>query len=183
MQLRKPSPKTRKWYGNWGLAHFPQVYNLMATLITTKINQQQGDGAATPVSLHQAIVWIDDNEARIMRVDEGIHHDSTIHAPDTHDAPKPAGNGGTTDDLNMFFEKVARALDIADEILIVGPSATKEAFVKFMHKNDHTIDPRILGVETIAHPNDKELAGFAKLYFTVGGPRRTGNGSGYRVTG
>jgi stalled ribosome rescue protein Dom34 len=156
----------------------------MATLMITKINQKQGDGAATPVSLHQAIVWIDDNEARIMRVDEGIHHDSTIHAPNNHDAPKqPAGNGGVADDSHMFFEQVARALDSADEILIVGPSATKEAFVKFMHKNDHTIDPRILGVETITHPDDKELAGFAKLYFTVGGPRRTGNGSGYRVTG
>jgi len=166
------------------LAHFPQVHDLMATLITTKINQQQGDGAATPVSLHQAIVWIDDNEARIMRVDEGIHHDSTIHAPDTHDAPKqPAGNGGVADDSHMYFEQVARALDIADEILIVGPSATKEALVKFMHKNDHAIDPRILGVETVAKVNDQALAGFAKLYFTVGGPRRNGNGSEYRVTG
>src|SRR5664280_3383688 len=168
MQLRKPSPKTRKWYGNWGLAHFPQVYNLMATLITTKINQQQGDGAATPVSLHQAIVWIDDNEARIMRVDEGIHHDSTIHAPNSHDAPKqPAGNGGVADDSNMFFEQVARALDSADEILIVGPSAAKEAFVKYMHKNDHTIDPRILGVETIAHPDDKELAAVSYTHLTL----------------
>ena len=70
-----------------------------------------------------------------------------------------------------------RALDTADEILIVGPCDVKLEFVKYMHKNDHVIDPRILGVETLAHLNDSELAGSAKLYFTVGGPLRTGNGS------
>jgi stalled ribosome rescue protein Dom34 len=115
-------------------------------------------------------------------VDEGIHHHSTIHAPDTrHNSKRPNDNEGTTHDSNTFFHQVARALDAADEILIVGPSGTKAESVKYMHKNDHAIDPRILGVETVAHLNDPALAGFAKLYFTVGGPRRDGNGSGYRV--
>ena len=87
-----------------------------------------------------------------------------------------------TDDSNAFFQEVARALDTADEILIVGPSATKGQFVEYLHKNDHAFDPRILGVETIDHPNDSQLAGYAKLYYISGGPRRRGNGSGYRVT-
>jgi stalled ribosome rescue protein Dom34 len=135
------------------------------------------------VSVHQAIVWIDVREARIMRVDEGIHHDSTIHAPDSRRTSKrPNGNEGTIDESNTFFHQVARALDAADEILIVGPCATKVEFVKYMHKNDHAIDPRILGVETIPKLSDQAFAGFAKLYFTVGGPRRNGNGSGYRIT-
>ena len=113
-----------------------------------------------------------------MHVDEGIHDDSTIHAPDIHDAPAPPeGTGGTIAESSPYFQQVARALDTADEILIVGPCATKLEFAKYMHKNDHAIDPRILGVETIAHLNDNELAGFAKLYFTVGGPLRAGNGS------
>lgn len=50
-----------------------------------------------------------------------------------------------------------------------------------MHKNDHASDPRILGVETVAKLNDGALDGFAKLYFTLGGSRRNGSGSGYRV--
>lgn len=112
-------------------------------------------------------------EARILRMEEGLHHELTIHALDMQDAPKPpVGDGDTTDNSNDYFQQVARALDRSDEILIVGPSATKDEFVKYMHKNDHSIDPRILGIETIAHPNDSQLAGFAKLYFTLGGPRR-----------
>ena len=82
--------------------------------------------------------------------------------------------------MSSYFYRVARALDIADEILVVGPSETKTEFVNYMHKNEHSIDPRILGVETIAHPTDLQLAAFAKLYFTVGGPRRTGNGNGQK---
>jgi len=131
------------------------------------------------VNVRQTIVWIDAQEARIMRVDKGVHHDSTIHAADTrHASEGPNGNEGTAGDSNPFFQQVARALDAADEILVVGPCATKVAFVKYMHKNDHAIDPRILGVETVAQLDDEALAGFAKLYFTVGGPRRNANGSG-----
>ena len=132
--------------------------------------------------MHQAIVWIDAQEARIMHVQEGIHYDSTIHAPVTlYTSTGHTDNEATTHDPNTFFEQVARALDPADEILIVGPCGTKAEFVKYMHKNDHSIDPRILGVETVTKLNDEALDGFAKLYFTVGGPRRNGNGSGYRV--
>ena len=150
--------------------------------MATQIIQKRYVVAPTAVSLHRAIVWIDAQEARILRADEGIHHHSTIHAPDSRQTLKwPNGNEGTIDESNTFFHQVARALDAVDEILIVGLSATKAEFVKYMHKNDHAIDPRILGVETVAHLNDPALAGFAKLYFTVGGPRRDGNGSGYRV--
>jgi stalled ribosome rescue protein Dom34 len=133
------------------------------------------------MSLHQTIAWIEEKEARILRVEKGLHHESTIVAPNSQDMPKQlASNDGTTEEENGFFHQVARALDTADEILVVGPSATKLAFVKYMHKNDHAFDPRILGVETIYDPNDIKLAGYAKLYFTEGGPRRSGNGSGYK---
>ena len=133
------------------------------------------------MSLHQVIAWIEDKEARVLRVEAGIHHESTIVAPVLEDSQDTlVSEGGTHVEANGFFHEVARALDKADEILIVGPSAVKLEFVKYMHKNDHSYDPRILGVETVDHPNDQQLAGYAKLYFTDGGPRRMGNGSGYR---
>lgn len=135
------------------------------------------------MSLHQTIAWIEEKEARILRVEKGLHHDSTIVAPDSQDMPKQAAsNDGTTEEANGFFHQIARALDTADEILIVGPSAIKLEFVKYMHQNDHAFDPRILGVETIDDPNDQKIAEYAKLYFTEGGPRRSGNGSGYKGT-
>lgn len=132
------------------------------------------------MSIHQTIVWIDGDEARILRVEDGLHSELTIHSRDpTNVQERALGNEGPVDDVNAFFRKVARSLDTADEILVVGPSTIKEDFVKYMHKDDHALDPRILGVETIGHPSDSQLVGYAKLYFRSGGPRRKGNGSGY----
>lgn len=125
------------------------------------------------MTCRQAIVWIDDIEACILKMDNGLEHESTIQARDNSESaarPERGASGG-------YFHRVARALDIADEILIVGPSSTKIEFQKYMNKNDHAIDPRILGVETIPHRADVRLAAFAKLYFAAGGPRRGGNGS------
>jgi hypothetical protein len=136
------------------------------------------------MTCHQTIVWIDDQEACILQMHDGLEHDSTVFAQSGQEAILKPVSGGSEDaasSLTSYFHRVARALDIADEILIVGPSATKLEFADYMHKNDHAIDPRVLGVETIAHPTDLQLAAFAKLYFTVGGPRRSGNGSGHKM--
>jgi hypothetical protein len=134
------------------------------------------------MTVHRAIVWINGKEARILRVEDAIRHDLTILATNNYDPRKHlAGNDGTVDDLDSYFHQVARALDVADELLIVGPSATRLDFVKYMHKNNHAIDPRILGVETIGKPGAAELAGFAKLYFKFEEPLRSGNGSGHAL--
>lgn len=62
--------------------------------------------------MHQAIVWIDAQEARIMHVEEGVHYDSTIHAPDArHTSTGHSGNEAATHDPNAFYQQVARALD------------------------------------------------------------------------
>lgn len=131
------------------------------------------------MTCHQTIVWIDEQEARISCIEDGLGKESTVLFQSNHTVTQePAERDSASVDKNSYFHRVARALDIADEILIVGPSATKGEFARYMNKNDHAIDPRVLGVETIAQPNDPQLTAFAKLYFTIGGPRRSGNGSG-----
>ena len=133
------------------------------------------------MSLHQAVVWIDERQAQILRVENGIHHESTVSAPDKPQlSAQPHGDQTVPFDPSAFFAQVALAIRTADEILIVGPSAIKSDFVKYMHKKDHGFDPRILGVETIEHPDDPQLAGYVEIYLTAGGPRRSGHGSGYR---
>jgi hypothetical protein len=83
------------------------------------------------VSIHQTIVWIDDNEARILRVEAGLHPELTIHSPDPPDVSEQATcNEETTNNVNVSFRQVARALDTADEIPVVRPSATKAEFVQ-----------------------------------------------------
>ena len=68
------------------------------------------------MSLYQAIAWIEEKEARIMHVNEGLHNVTTIVAPASQDMPRQAAsNDGTTEEVNGFFQQVARALDTADD--------------------------------------------------------------------
>ncbi len=130
------------------------------------------------MSSNQSIVWIDDEQACILSVEKAVHRVTTILACVPQRAPSPSILAqATPQQANEFFYRVARSLDWADEIVIVGPSATKVEFLRYMHKNDHAIDPRILGVENITDPTDAELTGFARLYFTSGGPYRAGSRS------
>lgn len=121
------------------------------------------------MSCHQAIVWIDENEARILRMDAELRHVSTIYAQPLEPGRLCADASAS---LGEFFHRTARALDSADEIVIVGPSDTKSRFAEYLHRDEHALDPRVLGVEAIALPGDELLVGYAKLYFAEGGPRR-----------
>ena len=118
------------------------------------------------MSALKSIVWIDHQEARILRVESEIVHASTIYAPEQGQMTEPVRDPEhQVDEADRFFHEVARALDLADEILVVGPSSAKLEFVKYMNRNDHAIDPRILGVETVNQSDDGRLMAFAKLYF------------------
>ena len=130
---------------------------------------------------YQAIVWIDLSEARILRFAGFPQHESTILAhPNSGRGP---AEGQEIPERAAYFERVSRALDLADEILIVGPSPLKTEFAEYLRTDAHAIDPRVLGVETISQPDDPRLSGFARLYFATGRPRRPGNGSGSRGSG
>jgi stalled ribosome rescue protein Dom34 len=133
--------------------------------------------------MYQAIVWIDTQRAQVLRLQGGISHQLTVAAPAPTRIDDPShGAKQAPDEANAFFVLVASAVEAADELLVVGPSGVKHDFVKFMHQKDHGFDSRILGVETIDNPDDHRLAGYADIYFTQGGPRRSGQGSGYRET-
>jgi stalled ribosome rescue protein Dom34 len=123
--------------------------------------------------MRQVIVWIDVREAQILGVDLTIRCTSKIAAAE-------GANSG--EQTRRFFEQIAAAVETADELLVVGPSGIRDEFVKFMHSRDHGFDARILGVEAIDNPEDSRLIGYADIYFTAGGPRRSGQGSGYRET-
>jgi len=133
--------------------------------------------------MRQAIAWIDEREAQILRLEDGVHCEQTIAAPEVApSADQTPGAPVTPGAPNVFFAQIAAALKTAGEILVVGPSEIKKDFVDYMHKKDHGFDARILGVETIERPDDHQLVGYANRYFTEGGPRRSGHGSGYKET-
>jgi stalled ribosome rescue protein Dom34 len=133
------------------------------------------------MSSHQTVMWIDHHEARIIRVEAGTFDESVVRAPHQHVHRHPKGlaaDHNHPDDIHRFFHDVARALEGADSILIVGPSTAKLQFLRYVHKQAHPLEPKIVGIETVDHPTDAQIMAYAKHYFGI--PDRVGQGEPHR---
>ena len=116
---------------------------------------------------HHAAVWIDHKEARIFHVEEGTFDESTLHAPH-HVARHPktqTADKYNAEDERLYFKDVAHALEDANDVLVVGPSTAKFHFLKYVQKHDHALEPRIVGIETVDHPTDKQIVAYVRNYF------------------
>lgn len=114
---------------------------------------------------HHAVVWIDQNEAKIFHVGRDSFDASAIHAPQSHVHRHPGKSPDHPADEQHFYHEVAHALASAGEILVVGPAKAKLGFIKHVHKHDHALEPKIVGVETVDHPTDGQLVAYVRRYF------------------
>ncbi len=123
-----------------------------------------------------AAIWIDHKEARIFHIHPDRIDESTIHAPqhDIHKHPNgPEGIRERPDDAKRFFHDVARSLHTTDSVLVVGPSAAKLEFFRYVHKHDQEVESKIIGIETVDHPTNGQIVAFARKYFKLGEPIRS----------
>jgi stalled ribosome rescue protein Dom34 len=113
-------------------------------------------------------VWIDHREARVFhieanRIDEEI---LKAHRPVHHKHPLGAdGVQAHPEDDRKFFHDVSRVIDATDNILIVGPSTAKLQFIKYLHQHEKNLVSKIVGVETVDHPTDRQIIAYAIKYF------------------
>ncbi len=116
------------------------------------------------MSVRHIAVWIDHKEAKIFHIEPEGFEVSKVKAPHHH-LTRKAQEQSHHDGGDRFFHEVALALKDADEILIVGPSSAKLDFIRHVDKHEHLLQPKILGVETLDHPTDGQLAAYVRHYF------------------
>ncbi|MCU0683171.1 MAG: hypothetical protein MUF34_13165 [Polyangiaceae bacterium] len=114
-------------------------------------------------------MWIDHKEARIFHIQSDKIDETTVLVPQHHvhhKHPKEPGEGKKhPEEMKRFFHDVGRALAGEEDILVVGPSTAKFEFLRFVHKHEHALEPRIVGIETVDHPSDRQLVAHARKYF------------------
>ena len=69
------------------------------------------------------------------------------------------------EDAKKYFREIADELFTAEEILLVGPSTAKMDFLRYIHTHDPVLEKNIIGVETVDHPTDGQIAAYALKYF------------------
>ena len=115
------------------------------------------------------LVWLDHQEAHVFNVQRDSFSESTLRSPAHHLHRHPKGATepkAHPDDAKHFFDELAKALESAEEILLVGPGTAKLHFLKYAHKHQHALASKIFGVETVDHPTDGQLVAYARHYFT-----------------
>ncbi len=117
---------------------------------------------------HQhAVVWLDQHDAKIFRFDLESFDSTKIESPQhhVHRHPEETAEHHHPADAQRYFHEIVVALADVSEILVVGPARAKLEFIKHVHKHDHQLDPKIVGVETVDHPTDGQLLAYARRYF------------------
>src|SRR4029079_19168400 len=119
-------------------------------------------------SHYHAIVWIDHHEARVFHfgrteVDRLVLHPQppTRHI---HHKANSMGSGHASEDQD-FLHRVVLAIADAGAVLITGPANAKTELIKHIHHHDPNLMKLIAGVETVDHPSDGKLVGYARDYF------------------
>ena len=119
---------------------------------------------------YHAVVWLDHNEARVMHVSPDDVEKSVIHPvnPPRHLQRKRGSvSGSRQPEDQQYYHDVVEALSGATEILIVGPGHAKLELIKHIHAHDHDVVKKVVGIETVDHPGDGQLAAYARKYFVA----------------
>jgi hypothetical protein len=114
-------------------------------------------------------IWIDHKEARLFSILPERIDAETVEAPLHHIHHKhprsAAGDKAHPDDTRHFFEQIVRALEGVEELLVVGPSTAKLELQRYLHAHARPVEAKIVGIETVDHPTDGQVAAYARKYF------------------
>jgi len=120
------------------------------------------------MSLNHAVIWIDHKEAHVMFLSETASEAEIIKTksthPHLHHKGGEIGSGRVALD-SKYLHSVIESVVESKEILVIGPGSAKLELIKHAHHHDPKIAEKIVGVETVDHPTDKEIMAFARKFF------------------
>jgi stalled ribosome rescue protein Dom34 len=120
------------------------------------------------VSHYHAVVWIDHQKATAWHFSPTAQEETSVRASDQHQrvhSRKSAHGGHKSAADPHFFDDVAKALNGAHEILIIGPAQTKQEFATYLRDKYPQIGKSIVAVESADHPTDAQVLAYARKHF------------------
>ena len=119
---------------------------------------------------YHAVVWLDHAEAHVMHFSPEEVEKQIILPADPHkNLHIKSGKWGAGKALEdqTYYHDIAKALEGASEVLVVGPANAKLQLIKHIHAHDHGMVDKIIGVETVDHPTDGQIVAYARKYFVA----------------
>ncbi len=100
---------------------------------------------------YEAIVWIDQHDARVARLYEhGVDYRRVV-------PPASAGTGGADREAAPYYIAVFEALGDAERFLVTGPTVAKAAFARWLETQRPWSATKLAGFATLARMPDSRL--------------------------
>lgn len=123
------------------------------------------------MSHFHAVVWLDHSDAHVFHFTpdevEKLTAESTHPHPRQHSRRGNEGAAGKAGEDRPYFDRIVKQLLGAQEVLVVGPGNAKLGFIKHVHRHAQDLEKKIIGVETVDHPTDRQLVAYARKYFAA----------------
>jgi hypothetical protein len=117
---------------------------------------------------HHAIVWIDHQQARVLRFGPRGVDSETVHSSRRHEHLHHKANSsdsGNAPQDRAFLGRVGECLSGAATILVTGPANAKRELVSHLEANQPVTAGHVAALEPLDHPTDGQLEAFARKYF------------------
>jgi stalled ribosome rescue protein Dom34 len=111
--------------------------------------------------LTQAVILIDHQNARVLRLDATSAQGGQLHAH-THNTRQ---HGSAVRTEHEFFGDVCAALAGISEVLVMGSHLAQTDFRHFIEKHRPHVVPLIVGWETVDHPSEGQLLALARKFY------------------
>jgi hypothetical protein len=117
-------------------------------------------------------VWMDTSQARVF----DLHH-TEVESLFVESSPldifrvQAPARADPTADVALFFERVARALRGASEVLVLGPDATMVEFVRYLHAAEPRLRAALVGAEPFPATDNRGLIRHARRFFELAANR------------
>jgi stalled ribosome rescue protein Dom34 len=121
----------------------------------------------TPMTYSHAVLWMDHQEGHLVRFNAESHDSIHVRAYEgkqklhTRAGTLGAGKVQTPD----YFPNLARVIDTAEYVLVVGAGVAKNEFAHYLESTKPSIRAKVLGIENSERITEPQLLAYAKKWF------------------
>ncbi len=115
---------------------------------------------------YHAAVWLSHDEARIFYFNADDFEKLHVMPEHTHQFSGGGKNHKHFENPD-YYKAITEKLKQAGEILVTGPGPAKSELMKYLAKHDPALVQKVVGVETVDHPTDKQIVAYARLYYNA----------------
>jgi len=113
------------------------------------------------MSHFHAVVWMDHQEAHVLHFDAESFEAQRVKARSHH----PRHHAGDAQGQTLFQEGILKALEGAQEVLVVGPGSAHDEFTAWAKRHHPDAARKLMANEKADHPTDPQLVALARKHF------------------